>query len=133
MVHRLNTLDYKPGTLALLMIEAAYSPEGAKWADAQIAHLEENRRIFDAAIAAIPGLTSIPLEATYLAWVDFSGTGMSHEEFSHRVLKVARIAPSDGPAFGPGGETFLRFNLATQRDKVVEACRRLTDAFSDLQ
>lgn len=133
MVHRLNTLDYKPGTLALLMIEAAYSPEGAKWADAQIAHLEENRRIFDAAIAAIPGLTSIPLEATYLAWVDFSGTGMSHEEFSRRVLTVARIAPSDGPAFGPGGETFLRFNLATQRDKVVEACRRLTDAFSDLQ
>ena len=133
MVQRLNTLDYKPSTLSLFMIEAAYSPEGALWADAQIAHLDRNRRTFDAAIAAIPGLTSIPLESTYLAWVDFSGTGMSHAEFSDRVLKQAKIAPSDGPTFGPGGETFLRFNLAKPHAFVVEACKRLTAAFSDLQ
>lgn len=133
MVQRLNTLDYKPSTLSLFMIEAAYSPEGALWADAQIAHLDRNRRTFDAAIAAIPGLTSIPLESTYLAWVDFSGTGMSHAEFSDRVLKKAKIAPSDGPSFGPGGETFLRFNLAKPHAFVVEACKRLTAAFSDLQ
>ncbi len=133
MVQRLNTLDYKPSTLSLFMIEAAYSPEGALWADAQIAHLDRNRRTFDAAIAAIPGLTSIPLESTYLAWVDFSGTGMSHAEFSDRVLKQAKIAPSDGPSFGPGGETFLRFNLAKPHAFVVEACKRLTAAFSDLQ
>ena len=133
MVQRLNTLDYKPSTLSLFMIEAAYSPEGALWADAQIAHLDRNRRTFDAAIAAIPGLTSIPLESTYLAWVDFSGTGMSHAEFSDRVLTQAKIAPSDGPSFGPGGETFLRFNLAKPHAFVVEACKRLTAAFSDLQ
>jgi cystathionine beta-lyase len=133
MVQRLNTLDYKPSTLSLFMIEAAYSPEGAAWADAQIAHLDRNRKTFDAAIADIPGLTSIPLESTYLAWVDFSGTGMSHAEFSERVLKQAKIAPSDGPAFGPGGETFLRFNLAKPHAFVVEACKRLTAAFSDLQ
>lgn len=133
MKNRLNTLDYKPGSVALQMITAAYSPEGAAWVDAQVTHLEENRRIFDAAIAEIPGVHSLPLQATYLAWVDFSGTGMSHDEISDRVLKRARIAPSDGPEFGPGGETFLRFNLATQRAHVEEASVRLKEAFSDLQ
>jgi cystathionine beta-lyase len=133
MINRLNTLDYKPSALGLFMIEAAYSPQGAAWADAQVAHLDGNRRIFDTAIAEIPGVRSMPLQATYLAWVDFSGTGMEHDEIMRRVLKDARIAPSDGPAFGPGGETFLRFNLATQRARVEEACKRLTAAFSDLQ
>ncbi|MEM9577567.1 MAG: PatB family C-S lyase [Pseudomonadota bacterium] len=133
MKNRLNTLDYKPGSVALQMITAAYSPEGAAWVDAQIAHLDENRRVFDAAIKDIPGVQSLPLQATYLAWVDFSGTGMSHREIADRVLRKARIAPSDGPEFGPGGETFLRFNLATQRAIIERACARLKEAFSDLQ
>lgn len=133
MVKRLNTLDYAPAGLSLQMITAAYSPEGAAWVDAQMAHLDQNRKIFDAAIAAIPGVTSMPLQSTYLAWVDFSGTGMSYDEVVRRVRNTARIAASDGPTFGPGGETCLRFNLATQRARVEEACARLTHAFSDLQ
>ncbi|WP_299407980.1 MalY/PatB family protein [uncultured Roseobacter sp.] len=133
MQNRLNALDYKPAGLSLLMITAAYSPEGAEWVDAQVAYLEGNRALFDAAIDAIPGVHSLPLRSTYLAWVDFAGTGMSYEEISRRVLKDARIAPSAGPEFGAGGETFLRFNLAAPRATIQEACNRLTAAFSDLQ
>ena len=133
MKKRLAALDYKPGSVAIQMITAAYTPEGAKWVDAQMEHLTGNRDAFDAAIAEIPGVTSFPLQSTYLAWVDFSNTGMSHEEVLKRVNKDARIAASDGPTFGTGGETFLRFNLATQRSRVEEAGRRLIAAFSDLQ
>lgn len=130
---RLSDLDYKPSSLGLMMIEAAYSEEGAEWADAQVRYLSENVALFNSAMDAIPGVHALPLEATYLAWVDFSGTGMSYEEISERVLKTARIAPSAGPDFGTGGESFLRFNLATPRARVQEACDRLTAAFSDLQ
>jgi cystathionine beta-lyase len=58
---------------------------------------------------------------------------MDYEEISRRVRKDARIAPSPGPDFGPGGETFLRFNLATQHYRIEEATRRLQEAFKDLQ
>lgn len=133
MKARLNALDYKPSALGVQMIAAAYSPEGAAWADAQVAHLDANRKTFDAAIATIPGVYSMPLQSTFLAWVDFSGTGMTFEEVRRRIREVARIAPSDGPEFGPGGETFMRFNLATQHARVEEACARLKDAFGDLQ
>ncbi|EEX09821.1 aminotransferase, class II [Ruegeria lacuscaerulensis ITI-1157] len=133
MRHRLNTLDYDPSALGVAMITAAYTPEGAEWVDAQIDHLNGNRALFDATISEIPGLWSMPLQATYLAWVDFSGTGMEHAEFVHRLRQDARIATSPGPGFGTGGETFERFNLATQRARVEEACARLKAAFSDLQ
>jgi cystathionine beta-lyase len=133
MQKRLSTLDYKPSALGMTMIAAAYSPQGAAWADAQIAHLQSNCAIFDAGINAIPGVKSMPLQSTYLGWVDFADTGMAHEEVAARIRDKAKIAVSLGPTFGAGGETFMRFNLATQTATVEEAVRRMQDAFSDLQ
>ena len=133
MLQRLRSLDYKPGTLALQMITAAYSPEGAAWVDAQIEHLDGNRKLFDDAINTIPGVRSLPLQSTYLAWVDFSGTGMAHPEIEARIRDHAKIAVSQGPGFGAGGELFQRFNLATQRSRVEDACTRMQAAFADLQ
>lgn len=130
---RMAALGISANSFGLEMATAAYSPEGAAWVDELVAYLDGSRQIFDAAIAEIPGLTSMPLEATYLAWVDFSGTGMSREEFTARVEKTAHIAPNQGPTFGKGGELYLRFNLATPRSLVETACSRLKEAFSDLQ
>jgi cystathionine beta-lyase len=130
---RMAALAISPNALGLHMITAAYSPEGAEWVDALMRYLDGNRALFDRAVAAIPGLRSMPLEATYLAWVDFSGTGMTTEEFTERVERDARIAVNRGPTFGAGGESFLRFNLATPRARVEEAATRLSEAFADLQ
>ena len=75
----------------------------------------------------------MPLQATYLSWVDFAGTGMAPAEFTARVEQGARIAANHGATFGTGGETFLRFNIATPRARVAEAVERLQRAFADLQ
>lgn len=129
----INALGISPNSFGMHMATAAYSPEGAAWVDALMRYLDGNRKLFDEAVAKIPGLRSTPLEATYLAWVDFSGTGMAPAEFIERVQKVAKIATNHGSAFGTGGETFLRFNLACPRAQVVEAVSRLEKAFADLQ
>lgn len=120
-------------SFGLQMATAAYSPEGAVWVDALVDYLEGNRKLFDAAVNAIPGLRSMPLEATYLAWVDFSDTGMAPAEFIERVEKTAHIAANHGQSFGAGGENFLRFNLGAPRALVTEATERLQQAFEDLQ
>jgi cystathionine beta-lyase len=130
---RLMALGISPNSFGMQMATAAYSPDGAAWVDALVAYLDGNRRLFDAGVNAIPGLRSMPLEATYLAWVDFAGTGMERAEFTARVEKEAQIAVNYGPSFGMGGETFLRFNLATPRARVAEAVERLGRAFGDLQ
>ena len=130
---RMNAMGISPNSFGLFMATAAYSPEGAAWVDALVAYLDGNRKIFDAGVNQIPGVKSMPLEATYLAWVDFAGTGMAQAEFIDRVQKAAKIAANHGTPFGAGGESFLRFNLATPRAVVVEAVKRLQTAFSDLQ
>ncbi len=126
-------LGMSPNALGLVGGTAAYGPEGADWVDALCAYLDDNRRLFDDGVNAIPGLRSMALESTYLAWVDFSGTGMDRSEFTRRVERDARIAANHGTTFGTGGESWLRFNLATPRANVAEAVARLQRAFGDLQ
>ena len=130
---RIKALGISPNSFGLFMATAAYSPEGAQWLDELMQYIDGNRVIFDREINKIPGLSSMPLEGTYLAWVDFSGTGMEEKEFIYRVQEKAKIAVNHGSTFGTGGEKFLRFNLATPRTIVVEATKRLKDTFSDLQ
>ncbi|MFY0680809.1 MAG: pyridoxal phosphate-dependent aminotransferase [Thalassovita sp.] len=130
---KMAALGISANSFGLNMAEAAYSPAGAAWVDELVAYIDGNRKLFDAAINAIPGLASMPMEATYLAWVDFSGTGMERAEFTDRVQKTAKIAVNHGPTFGQGGESYLRFNLATPRPLVEEAIKRMQHAFSDLQ
>ena len=130
---KIMALGISGNSFGMHMATAAYSPEGAEWVDALMAYLEGNRRVFDDGMAGIPGLRSMPLEATYLAWLDFSGTGMEAKEFIARVEKEARIATNHGASFGTGGESFLRFNIAAPRAMVVEAVERMQAAFRDLQ
>ncbi len=130
---KMAALGIGPNMFGLHMVTAAYSAEGATWVDELVQYLDGNRRIFDAGVNAIPGLKSMALESTYLAWVDFSGTGMSMQDFTNRVQTGAKIAANHGPTFGAGGEDFLRFNFATPRSNVIEAVERLQAAFADLQ
>ena len=130
---RMAALGLSPNSFGLFMATAAYSPEGATWVDELVEYLDGNRKLFDAAVNAIPGLASMNLESTYLAWVDFDGTGMPMAEFTRRVEQDASIAVNHGPTFGKGGDSFLRFNIATPRARVQEACDRLAAAFKDLQ
>jgi cysteine-S-conjugate beta-lyase len=117
----------------MIATEAAWRT-GEAWLDALIPYLQKNRDLFGARIeAAAPGARAMRLDATYLAWVDFSGTGLKPEEVSERVAKRARIYASPGTQFGPGGETWLRFNFALPRPLLEEALARLEDAFADLR
>jgi cystathionine beta-lyase len=130
---RMMALGISPNSFGLHMVTAAYSDEGAQWVDDLMRYLDGNRRLFDEGVNAIPGLRSMPLEATYLSWVDFSGTGMAPAEFTARVEREAKIVANHGHTFGAGGDSFLRFNIAAPRSQVRDAVERLQKAFADLQ
>jgi len=132
VAHALSAAGLGLNRLSAMVTTAAFA-HGAEWVDALVAYLDQNRRMFVDRVNALPGITCMPLDSTYLAWVDFSGTGMAREEFTRRVKQEARIAVNEGPAFGLGGETWLRFNLGTRRSIVADALERLEDAFADLQ
>ena len=115
----------------MIATEAAWRT-GEAWLNALLPYLAANRDLFQARIeAAAPGARAMQLEATYLAWVNFSNTGLSPQDVAQRVKDRARIFASPGPQFGPGGETWLRFNFATPRPILMEALARLDEAFQD--
>ncbi len=130
---RLTMTEYSPGVPGIVATKAAYSPEGETYINALNDYLEGNSKLFNEAINTIPGLHSMPLQSTFLAWVDFSGTGMGPDEITRRVREDAKIGASPGPTFGKGGESFHRFNLAMPRAQIIEATERMQKAFSDLQ
>ena len=121
-----------PNRFGMIMMQAAFE-HGAVWSNDVCAYLADNFKIFRDGVNEIPGLNVMDMQSTYLAWVDFSATGMSQDEFTNRVAKDARIAVNLGPTFGTGGESYLRFNIATRQDLVHEAVARLGEAFKDLQ
>ena len=120
-----------PNRFGVLAATAAYAG-GDAWLDALRDYLAGNAALLEAGLEAIPGVRPMRLASTYLAWTDFADTGMTPEEFTRRVERDARIAASHGQTFGPGGESFLRFNIATPRARVAEAVARLRAAFADL-
>ncbi len=130
---RMEELRLSSNIFGVEFATAAYSPDGAAWVDALMSYLDGNRKVFDAGINAIPGLRSMPLEATYLSWVDFSGTGMKREEFTARVTESAGIAVNAGPTFGKGGDSWLRYNIGMPRARIEDAVARMAKAFGDLQ
>ncbi|WP_368344961.1 MalY/PatB family protein [Pelagovum sp. HNIBRBA483] len=125
-----RSLDMSPNLFGMRMTEAVYSPAGAEWVDALCSYLAENARLFNDGTNRIAGVTAMEMEATYLAWLDFGGTGLSTDEIVRRVVDGARIAPTPGVPLGTGGETGLRFNLAMPRVRIEEAVSRLQSTFA---
>lgn len=80
----------------------------------------------------LPMLKMRKSEGTYMVWVDFRGTGMTTEEIEHFIVHKAHIGVDMGTWFGPGGEGWLRFNLACPRCLVEKAMEMLTKALKDL-
>ncbi len=123
--------ESSPSRFGMPMIQAAFGESG-DWSEAVRAYIAENFRIFEERISKLPSISVMPMEATYLSWVDFSALGMTDAELQQRVLD-AKIAANPGTQFGTGGEGHMRFNLALPRATLLEAISRLETAFSDVQ
>jgi cysteine-S-conjugate beta-lyase len=120
-------------SFGMIATEAAWRT-GEAWLDALLVYLAGNRNLLDARIKqAIPGARSMPLKSTYLAWVDFTRTGLTPEDVTERVKSRARIFASPGEQFGPGGAGWLRLNVAMPRPLLNEALGRLDRAFEDVR
>lgn len=112
------------GGLGLAATELAWR-EGQPWLDAVLAYLEANRDFVARFVAErLPGIRHATPEATYLAWLDCRALHL--EPDPHRFfLGEARVALSDGAAFGAGGEGFVRLNFATSRAILTEVLERI--------
>lgn len=104
---------------------AAYN-EGAKWLDGLRCYLWKNFRYLQAFLMThLPQLRVVPIEGTYLAWIDCRATGMSAEQISKRLLGEGRLMVNPGSMYGPGGEGFIRLNFACPQAVLADGLDRL--------
>lgn len=114
--------------LGQVALQAAYR-EGDEWLDQLIAYLELNYRSFCSVLnEAVPDLVISPLEATYLAWLDFSFMQMNDKALRQFIINRAGLGLNDGPMFGPGGSQHMRLNIATPRKILLEGAGQLAAA-----
>jgi cystathionine beta-lyase len=104
--------------------EAAWR-HGDPWRRDLIAVVRRHRDLVQQAVATIPGLTMVPAQATYLAWIDCRGTGVSDPQ---AACEAAGLGTSDGREFG--GPGFVRVNTACPTPRLQEALARLACAFA---
>lgn len=128
-----SALDIQCNRAGIDLTRAAYTPEGAAWVDGLMQVLDRNRQILCDGMDAIPGVSAMPMQSTFLSWVDFTGTGMARDELDKRIIQDARIMPSPGEIFGPEHQMWKRINIGAPTAMVQEAVTRLQAAFSDLQ
>jgi cystathionine beta-lyase len=119
-----------PNGFGVLAATAAYN-HGEEWLEELLVYLQGNqRRIREVLELRLPEVVSMPLEGTYLAWLDFTATGLEIQEVIRRIQEKAGLALSHGYTFGPGGENYMRLNFACPRSMLDEALDRLVNAFS---
>ncbi len=104
---------------------AAYT-EGEAWLEALKSYLHANYLALREFFAKnLPGLKVLPLEATYLVWVDCSSTGLNSEQLEERLYKHGRVWINGGHHYGAAGEKFIRINIACPRETLMEGLRRI--------
>ena len=109
-------------------MEAAYT-YGDEWLGQLLAYLEKNFTMLEEELEKhLPELVLSPLQATYLAWIDFSELNMPDQAIKELIIKEAKIGLNEGPMFGPGGEGHQRLNIAAPSEILKEGITRIVDA-----
>lgn len=107
---------------------AAYS-EGHEWVDALMDYIERNARfVTDYCNDFIPEIVPVKPEGTYMIWLDCKKLMINAKELQDFFVKNAGVGLNEGSQFGPGGEGFMRMNLATSFRKVEEAMNKIGKA-----
>ncbi len=106
-------------------LKAAYN-HGEQWLTQVLAYIEGNYLYLEDFLARnIPELQLLPLEGTYLVWLDCNALGLSPKELRKLFLDDAKVCLDDGYIFGPEGNGFQRINIACPRPILVEALHRI--------
>ena len=117
--------DLNPfGPVALI---AAYN-ESENWIDELNKYLWDNYTILcDFIDKNLPQWKVMPLEGTYLVWIDVSTCCDNVEAYCDKIMQKCKVWLNPGSMYGStSGEGYLRINLACPKSTLQEALKRLT-------
>lgn len=78
------------------------------------------------------GLTCREPKGAFYAFPSIASTGMTSEEFCEKLLYAKKVAVVPGPAFGQGGEGFIRASYCYSVEHITEALRRIGEFLEEI-
>ncbi|CAM3776580.1 MalY/PatB family protein [Mesobacillus zeae] len=111
-------------------LQAAYQ-FGDEWLDHLLSYLKNNlNTAIEYIHREIPGVHTEFPDASYLLWIDCRKLGLSDEELRSLLLQKGKLALEPGPKYGPGGEGFVRMNVACPESVLMDGLKRLKTALT---
>ncbi|MEZ5020229.1 MAG: PatB family C-S lyase [Bacteroidales bacterium] len=111
--------------------EAAYT-HGREWLEQLMNYIEGNvDLVMDFCRDRLPVIRPVRPEATYMIWLDCRAMGMNGPELNRFFVDEAGVGMNEGSRFGPGGEGFMRMNLACPRATVLRALEQIENAIKN--
>jgi cystathionine beta-lyase len=118
------------GTLASV---SAYT-DGEEWLDELLKYLNVNvDYVMDFSRDKIPEIFPLRTEATYMIWLDCRSLQMTGKELQSFFVKEAGVGMNEGSTFGPGGEGYMRMNLACPKKTVMRAMDQIEKAIKRIR
>jgi cysteine-S-conjugate beta-lyase len=118
------------GTVASI---AAYT-HGEEWLDALLAYLDLNISAVETYFREfIPEINPVTPQATYMIWLDCRKLGMNGKELQKFFTGKAGVGMNEGSTFGPGGEGYMRMNVAMPESGVRKALEQIGEAVLQLR
>ena len=118
----------EPTLFAPIATIAAFS-QGEAWRQEMLHYIEGNiRLVIEYCTAHIPQIRALCPQASFLVWLDCRNLGLNHEQLVKLFVDRAHLALNDGEMFGPGGEGFMRMNVASPRSVIRQALEQLAEA-----
>lgn len=123
----------EPTLFAPIATIAAFS-QGEQWRQEMLRYIEGNiRLVMEYCSVHIPQVKALCPQASFLVWLDCRGLELNHEQLVDLFVNQAHLALNDGEMFGPGGEGFMRMNVASPRSVIRQALEQLSEAVRTLQ
>lgn len=114
----------EPNAFAVQAAVAAFT-HGAVWLDELRDYLYENARmVFSRIEKELPSVTVTRHEATYLLWINVSAITEGSDRLGAFLRRKYHLRLSSGTQYGPGGEKFLRLNIACPKALLKEGLNR---------
>ena len=128
--HEIDTLHLGLGNVfGHVTMGPAYS-ESDEWLSAVVKYIGENvDYAYDYLAKELPTVTFIKPESSFLLWLDFTKTGLTHEQVKEKLINEAKVGLNDGSTFGECGRGFFRMNVGTPKAVVKEGLNRIASAF----
>jgi cystathionine beta-lyase len=118
----------QPDILAMTALEAAFR-DGDEWLNQLRTYLQGNLDFLtDFFKKHIPKIKVIRPQGTYLVWLDCRGLELDSKGLRDFFVHKARVGLDEGCRFGPGGEGFMRMNVACPRVTLEEALKRIEES-----